>query len=79
MKTLPRSWIVQKRSWTKNRWHKEKINIKMANFNPTMSIIILHANGVNTSIKRQIVSLDKKGIHIYLYDNFKKYTLNIKT
>lgn len=31
---------------------------QMVNLNPTMSIITLNANGLNTPVKRQIVSLD---------------------
>lgn len=63
---------------TKNRWDKKKSNSMNDRFKPNIFIITLNENCVKTSIKRQIVQLDKK-IKTQLHSTSKKCTLNMKT
>ena len=45
---------------TKNKGNKEKTVMNMVEINPTISIITLNVNGLNTTIKRQTVRVDPK-------------------
>lgn len=66
MKTISSSWIVQKSHRQRTDGTNQKKNSIMIDLSPTISIITLNANCLNTPIKRQIVRLDKKEIHIYM-------------
>ena len=56
------SWTDSKKRYTQNKYRqdKQKTNSKMVNLNTIISIIMLHANRLNTSYKRQIIRPEEK-------------------
>lgn len=55
------------------------IESKMANVNPTISIIILNVNRLNNPIKRQKLPDWIKKNKIQLYTAYRRHALNSKT
>ena len=62
---------------TKNKDNKYKTVTNMVDINPTIPIIILNVNGLNTQIKSDCQKRSKTKTQIYVV--YKKPILNIKT
>lgn len=44
----------------KKWWEKQETKYKMIDLKPTISIITINVNGLNTQVKTKTVTLDKK-------------------